>query len=305
MAISFKCPGCGNFCAFAEKYANRRATCLNCGRKLVIPAGDGQEAVLVKENNRQILPGFYKNVLTGWIHTFLHIQSLAGVVAVSAAVFFMFFFSNLDFSFTLPGFRVQLPIGLIMVIFIKGSLYWYYMEIISAAADGEDVLVEPDIGSGFEFIFNVIKSIYFFVVALILAELPFWILIALLEAKNINITIVNHGLVLIGLFIFPIVILMIITARELWMVFRVDQWLKPIIKAPCAYLFSSSLLVIGWSLSFYTKEYYQIENDDKLIIALWLCANLGNQFLIIIAMRAIGLFFLHYNRYMDWVDEGF
>ena len=49
-----------------------------------------------------------------------------------------------------------------------------------------DELPEVDMGAGFEFLWNVFKSIYLFVVAVIVAELPFVVIVAILGKMGIE-----------------------------------------------------------------------------------------------------------------------
>jgi DNA-directed RNA polymerase subunit RPC12/RpoP len=44
MTIEFNCPHCGALIAFDSKHAGRRAKCLSCSQKFLIPAESFQKA---------------------------------------------------------------------------------------------------------------------------------------------------------------------------------------------------------------------------------------------------------------------
>ena len=44
MTIEFNCPQCGALIAFESQHAGRRARCLSCGQKFIIPAESFQKA---------------------------------------------------------------------------------------------------------------------------------------------------------------------------------------------------------------------------------------------------------------------
>ena len=65
MTITFKCPGCGGLCAFADKYAGRRARCWKCNEVFIIPSEDGQAAKKVKPEPEEPVAGFYRAAIVG------------------------------------------------------------------------------------------------------------------------------------------------------------------------------------------------------------------------------------------------
>ena len=231
MTLSFKCPGCGGLCAFADKYAGRRARCQKCDEVFLIPAKQGDTAERVKTEPDVPIEGFYRAALVSFWRLFFNKNSTTGLVFVAALVSLRFFIGHTDYSFTMPGFRVQLPTGQITWIISWGLLFWYYMETVAWVGFDYDGLPEVAPEGFFSFIWNIIKSLYLFLVALIFAELPFLIVIKVLRSAGVQTEWVFHVLVLCGLFVFPINILFLSAGPQLWMVFRLDYIYKPIVRA--------------------------------------------------------------------------
>ena len=163
-----------------------------------------------------------------------------------------------------------------------------------------DELPEVDIGAGFEFLWNIFKSIYLFAVAVIVAELPFIIIVTLLGKMGIELPGLFGALMLAGLLSFPMVILTLSTESRLWMVFRVDYLWVPILKAFRPYAVTAGLVVLGGLLQWFTVDYNQLSGQNKTIVGLHLAAHIGAQIIIIIAMRTIGLFYRHYSCYFPY-----
>ncbi|MHC4559908.1 MAG: zinc ribbon domain-containing protein [Planctomycetota bacterium] len=298
MTIKFNCPNCNALIAFADKHRGKRARCTSCGERFVIPSGDNetpQKSEPPKEKPEP-LPGFYRAIFIESWKLFIRAQNLTGLVFVVAAVCFKFFTGHTDYSFTMGAFRVQAPLGLIVILASWGCLFWYYMEIICLTASDADELPDVYMGGLFGFIWKVIKSLSVFAVAMVTVLLPCIILIATTKKTGV----VSHILALIGLFAFPMAILTISVSRDIVMVFRLDYIIKTIAKAFWPYLVVFGLFVLSWELQLRTVAYGQLLARDRLIIGLHLLVNLAVQAIAIIAMRSIGLFYRHYSCHFPW-----
>ena len=301
MTITFHCPHCGGLCAFDEKHAGRRARCTSCQQRFIIPSESGAEAQKLEPVKGEPVGGFYREAFVRSWNIFVKPSSVTGLVFVAAAVTFKFFLRDADYSFSAPGgYVVHLPVGWIVTITAWGCLCWYYMEIMQWAAFDMDELPEVDMGTGFEFLWNVFKSIYLFIVALIVAELPFVVIVAVLRKMGIEWPGLFQVLVLAGLLSFPMMILTLSTGPQLWLVFRLDYIWVPIVKASRPYAVTAGLVVLAGVLQWLTVAYSELSGSNKFIVGLHLAANLGSQIVVIIAMRAIGLFYRHYSCYFPW-----
>jgi len=174
------------------------------------------------------------------------------------------------------------------------------MEIIRQTAFDEDELPEIDIGGGFAFFGNIIKSVYLFIVAVLIAVLPFVIIAKILESVGMGTLIHLNIFVLAGLVLFPIVILTIAASPQLWYVFRPGYIFMPIIRAPFPYLVPTVLVIAAVIFQWLNLDYGDLKNPTNIEVALQLLANIGVQILMIIAMRSIGLFCRHYSCYLPW-----
>ncbi|MGB2863334.1 MAG: hypothetical protein WBC05_08420 [Sedimentisphaerales bacterium] len=298
MTIRFNCPNCDELIAFVDKYIGKQARCTSCGQRFIIPSENKETPKKIEPpaEKAEPVPGFYRAVFIDSWKLFVRPQNATGLVFVIAAVCFKFFTSHTDYSFTMGMFRVQAPVGLIVTLSAWGCLFWYYMEIICTTANEIDELPDIDMGGLFGFIWNVIKSISIFSIGLIAVLLPSAIFILITGSTSI----VSHGLRLVGLFAFPMAVLIFSTAPEVLMVLRQDYIYKPIARAFWPYILIAGLFLLTWELQLRTIGYGRLVSSDNLIIGLHLLANLAVQALAIIAMRSIGLFYRHYCCYFPW-----
>lgn len=303
MTITFQCPKCGRLCAFGDRHAGKRARCTSCQQLFIIPSEAGEKVRKVEAGRGEPLAGFYRAVLVNSWKAFANLAGVTGFVFAAAAVTFKFFLRDADYSFTVAGgYVVHLPLGWLATITAWGCLFWYYMQIIRCAAFDEGELPEVDIDTGgvFGFSWNIFKSIYLFIVALIVAELPFVVIITILGKMGLGWSALSHVLLLVGLFSFPMVILTLTTADQLWMVFRPDYIWRPIAKALRPYLVTAGLVMLAVVLQWLTVGYSQLPGRTRTVVGLHLAANIGVQIIAIIAMRSIGLFCRHYGCYLAW-----
>ena len=295
MTISFECPNCGQLCGFPEKHAGRRARCTKCQRRFIIPARQGKKAVKVKTAPETPLPGFYKATLISNWKIFANPKSITPLVFITSLVCFRFFLAHTDYSFTMGRFRVQMPIGWIVIIITWGCQLWYYMETVYAASLNSEQLPEIQIGFDFEFIWNTIKSVYLFFVAMILSELPFLIIVAVLTRIGFDHSYLLQPITLGGAFLFPTIIFILSTDRDMWLVFRLDYLIKPIVKSFRPYSLVAVFVGLAAMFQWETVGFNVVRGHSQLLIGLHLFANIAAAFFTLIVMRIIGLF-AYYHR---------
>jgi len=306
MTISFKCPFCGSLCAFADKHGGRGARCRRCNGHFIIPSKQGEPACRVETEAAAPIAGFWRAAAITTQRMFFNRDSITGLVFVAGLVCLRFFVGYTDYSFTIGAFRVLIPTGGAAITISFGLLFWYYMETVNWAAMGYDELPEVIIGGGFGFMWNIVKCLYLFVVAMLFAEIPFFITIRLLKSAGIEIELLSRILVLCGLFVFPMYVLFLSTGRELWMALRPDYIFKPIIRAFAAYSVPSLLVMSVMIAEWTTVGYGRLVGESGVVIGMHLAGNIATAYLGLVAMRTIGLFDRHYGCYLpDHKQEDF
>ena len=298
MTISFECPWCGNLCAFADKHGGRGAHCQQCNGHFTIPLKQGEPASRVKTKAEGPAAGFWRAVATTAPKMFLNKDSITGLVFVAALVCLRFFIGHTDYSFALGTFVVLVPTGGAAITISFGLLFWYYMETVNWAAMGYDELPEMILGGGFGFIWNIVKCLYLFVVAMLFAEIPFFIIMRLLKSAGIDSTLLFRILVLCGLFVFPMYVLFLSTGKELWMVLWPDYIFKPIIRAIVPYSIGAVMVMSVMVAEWMTVGYGKLIGAGGVVVGMHLAANIATAYLGLVAMRTIGLFDRHYGCYL-------
>ena len=243
-------------------------------------------------------PGFYKAALINNWKIFADYQNITPLAFIASLVCFRFFLAHIDFSFTMGHFRVLLPFGLIVVIITWGCQLWYYMENVYSASLNAKELADTKIGLGLDFFWNIIKSIYLFIVAMILAELPFLIIVVILKKIGLEQPYILQFITLGGAFLFPTIIYILSGGWDLWLVFRIDYLIKPFVKAPIAYLVVVAFVILAAKFEWETVGYNAVREQPRNLIALHLSANIATAGFTLIAMRAIGFFAYYYQCYM-------
>jgi len=298
MSISFKCPWCDNLCAFADKHGGRGARCQKCNGHFTIPSKQGEAAARIKAKATTPVAGFWRAVATTVPRMLFKRESITGLVFVAVLVCLRFFIGHTDYSITMPGFRLLLPTGQIACVVSWGLLFCYYMETVNWAAMDYYELPEVIVDRGFAFMWNIVKSLYLFVIAIIFAELPFFIIIRLLKSAGIEIMLLSRILVLCGLFVFPMYVLFLSTGKELWMTVRIDYIFKPIIRGFCAYCVPALLVILVMVAEWTTVDYGKLIGESGVIIGMHLAGSVATAYLGLVAMRTIGLFDRHYGCYL-------
>jgi hypothetical protein len=306
MTIKFNCPYCGALIAFDSKHAGKRARCQTCQQLFFIPAKSDEKPKKFKTEEVEVaepIPGFYQAVFVESWKIFKNKTNATPLVFVALAVCFKFFLGYLNFTFTVSGWGTSIdfpvPLGTILTIAAWGALFWYYMQIIYSTAFGTEELPQVYLGGFRTFIWNIIKSVYTFIIILIAVELPFIIASVIMRTTGLELPLLLNVLKLGCLFFFPIAILTAAIGQDLTML-RPDYLLIPVFKAFKPYLAVAALLIAVGLLEMLTKQYNPLAKEAWLLITANLLLNLVQQVIAIVTMRAIGLFYRHYTCYLPW-----
>jgi hypothetical protein len=308
MTIEFNCPHCGALIAFDSKHAGKRAKCLGCGQKCVIPAQSFEKAEKVApdpEPREDPIPGFYRAVFLDNWKVFFKAESVTPLAFVIAVVCFRFFLSG------------ACCLGPVAAFLIWGWLFGFYLSVVYQTACDEDVLPEIDIGTSITFLWHVLEPIFIFSYTLFLVELPFIITLSLAHSHGItfgNIWSGHTPLHLLlqvfqigGLLLFPAAILTLAVGQDFTLL-RPDYLLAPLFRAFLPYLTVVLLLVATCYVEMQTVQYASASElmtarytgSGDVLNAKHLAVNLLVQVLAILSMRSIGLLYRHYGGYFKW-----
>jgi hypothetical protein len=306
MTIKFNCPYCSALIAFDSKHAGKRARCQTCQQLFFVPAKTDEKPKKFKTKEIEIaepVPGFYHAVFVDSWKIFKSQASATPLVFVALVVCFKFFVGHLNFTFTVSGWGNSIdfpvPLGTILTIAAWGALFWYYMQIIYSTAFGTEEMPQVYLGGFKTFMWNIIKSVYTFIITLFAVELPYLITAWIMRKTSLEFPPLLNVLKLGCLFFFPIAILTAAIGKDLTML-RPDYLLVPVFRALKPYLVVAALLITVGLLKIYTKQYNPSAKETWLLITANLLLNLVQQLIAIVTMRAIGLFYRHYTCYLPW-----
>ena len=302
MTIKFYCPNCDALIAFDSKYIGKRAHCSTCGQAFIIPTRDNEIPKKIKPPPEiaEPIPGFCHAVFVDTWKIFTQPKNVTGLVFITAAVCFKFFLGHLDYTIEMPGFNIIIPVGWASKIIVWGCLFWYYTEIINSTAFDVDELPEAYMGGFSGFVWLVIKSVYLFALTLVVVEMPCIITIMVLRKIGVDLPLLVYILATAGLFAFPMAVLTVAIGKDTTMLFRPDYILRPIAKAFWPYLIVAGLIILAAFLQLKTLEFGDLPRVTGSLVGLHLFINIAVQFLILIAIRSIGLFHRHYSCHLRW-----
>jgi len=303
MTIRFNCPSCNELIAFADKHRGKRAHCASCGQKFIIPSESKGKTKKIKPI-KQIavpLPGFYRAVFADSWRLFTDPKNITGLVFIVTAVCLKFFMAGKNYTITLTGeaMSIDLPIptGHVLHVAAWGFLFWYYMEIIYSTAFEQNKLPEVIVGGFKGLLWRIAKTVYIFLIMLIVVELPFFIAALVSNWMGAKIPVLLYALFFAGLYFFPVAILSVAVGKDLTLL-RPDYFVITIFRAFKPYLVTAVLLGATVVLQMQAKQY-----SSQLTTAAaagHLLLNLAVQFVAVLAMRSIGLFFRHYSCVLPW-----
>ncbi|PKL50369.1 MAG: hypothetical protein CVV39_01560 [Planctomycetes bacterium HGW-Planctomycetes-1] len=297
-AITFHCPKCKYLCAFKNIYAGRRARCLNCNQIFIIPVSENEKVQKVEQPEElgEPLPGFYKAVFIYSLPAIFNIRGLATLLFILVITALKFFTIHFNVYIPIGMITFCLPIGLIISVLVWGGLFWCYAEIVYSTAFDVEPLPQITFGGGFGYIWLVLKSFYSFTIALLIVMLPAIVAAKVFDFRGRAV----FPFVILGLFLFPMAVMMMSISGDLLMLFRFDYFFTPIRKAFRHYIFLVGLFVLTWHLQYISLNYEDVAARPDSAIALHLAAVLGIQILAIFTMRTTGLFYRHFACYFKW-----
>ena len=302
MTIQFNCPSCNELIAFADEHRGKRAHCTTCGQRFIIPSGDREKSRKIKAPREKAEPlgGFYRAVFVDSFKLFTNSENTTGLVFIATVVCLKFFTARLNYTLTIPGrslvFDFPLPFGWIIHISTWGFLFWYYMEIIYSTAYDTEKLPDVVVGGFYGLIWRIVKSVYIFLIILLVVELPFFVTALILSILEVKLPVLLYALMFAGLFLFPVAILTAAVGKDLTML-RPDYLLIPIFRAFRPYFITAVLLGATAILQMYAGQY---SGQSSAAATGLLLLNLVVQVFALVAMRSIGLFFRHYSCLLPW-----
>ena len=302
MTIRFDCPNCNELIAFADKYSGKRAHCANCGQKFIIPSESKGKTKKIKPPKEiaEPLPGFYRAVYADSWQLFTEPRNITGLVFIATAVCLKFFMAGKNYTITLTGeamsIDLPIPIGHVLHVSAWGFLLWYYMEMIYTTAFEQDKLPEVIVGGFKGLLWRIVKTVYIFLIMLVVAELPCLVMALISSWMDVEMTVLIYALFFAGLFLFPVAILSVAVGKDL-MLLRPDFFVITILRAFGPYLVTALLLGAAVVIQILAKQY---SGQSPAVAAGHLLLNLAVQVIALVAMRSIGLFFRHYSCMLPW-----
>jgi ribosomal protein S27E len=302
MTIRFNCPGCNELIAFADKHSGKRAHCMNCGQRFIIPSTDGKRLKKIKppKEKTEPLPGFYRAVFADSRQLFTKEENITGLVFIATAVCLKFFTAGMNYTMTIPGWAytvdLPIPVGHVLHVAAWGFLFWYYMEIIYSTAFEQEKLPDVIVGGFSGLFWRIAKSVYTFIIMLLVVELPYLVAALIASWMDAEWPVLLYALMFAGLFLFPVAILTAAVGQDLMML-RPDYLLIPIFRAFKPYLVTVVLLGAAAVLQMQANQY---SGRSAAVDTGHLLLNLAVQVIALVAMRSIGLFFRHYSCLLPW-----
>jgi hypothetical protein len=303
MTIAFNCPKCKFICAFKEIYSGRRARCLKCGQRFIIPQNENEPAKIIKPEKVGYdppLPGFYKAIYKCSWRAIFSLQSLPILIFIIFLSILKFYTFHQNYIIPMRGVTIFIPVGWILAFFVYGGLFYCFAEIAVSTAFDVEALPEIILGGGFGFIATACISLYSFILALIITLLPGVIIQNILFVFGIKSQWILFTFIALAMFLFPMAIMIISISRDLVLLTRPVYFFTPIIKAFPHYLFLFILFLLAFYLQFESPIYRDVAKSSPAIIYLNLLAAIAIQIVAIVTMRACGLFYRHFACYFKW-----
>jgi len=308
MTIQFNCPYCKAVIGFDQKYCGKRAQCTSCGEHFIIPHKNLEKAKKVKLPKEEIavsIPGFYHAVfIDSWkLFTLKFPNNVTGLVFISVIICFKFFAANWNFSIFIQGnwlsFDIYIPLGWVLRAMAWGLLFWFYMEMVYSTAFDEDNLPRAALGGLFgfyEFIWKIVRSLYTIFIILLVVGLPYIITALIFWATGFKWPAFLYLFLFVSLFLSPMAILNVAVGQDLTLL-RPDYLVIPIFRAFMPYVVTVLLLGAAGLIQSQASQY---SGQYPVVAAGHLALNLAAQFLMLVAMRSIGLFARHYGCHLPW-----
>jgi len=302
--VTFDCPGCGELCAFPVRHAGRRARCLRCQARFIIPDHAGATVRRVDPDRREVMIGqgqFLRESGRDIFRALVQPRGMTVLVFLASLVCFRFFLANADFSAAVPGFALVLPVGWVVIAVTWGLQLWAYMEIIGTTFLDLDTFTAEELGGTWGLIWVVAKNLYQFLAAVLVALLPGVLATVLLRNVGVPLKAV-YWLPWLGLIWLPMMLLILGTDQEWYWVFALRRQVQIMRRVPGAYAAVLALLLAAALLEVFTQQYGQLTEAAAWVRWAHLAGNLAAMGVSVTAMRAIGLFGRCYADLLPWLE---
>ena len=302
MTIQFNCPNCNALIAFDSKHRGKRARCISCGQRFIIPLTDGGKPRKIKgpKEEGEAVPGFYRAVFVDSYKLFTAPESVTGLVLIATAVCCKFFVANCNYTVTVAGEVVSIdlpvPIGHVLHAAAWGFLFWYYMEIIYSTAFERETLPEAIVGGPRGFAWLIVRTLYMCFVALLVVGLPLMIYVVVSEITEAKWPALLYVFIGFGVLLLPMAMVTLAVGKDLKML-RPDRLLVTISRTFRPYLVTVVLFGIAGAIQMQASQY---DSQGSATVVWHLLLNLTVQLFALVAARSIGLFYRHYNSYFAW-----
>lgn len=328
MTITFRCPWCKKLVGFDEKYSNRRAKCLSCQKRFIIPPSSDQQAQKVADEKQlpdKPVKGFCRAALVDtW--SVLFSKNALGlyfwvVVGVLARFGMCLIGSEVAKEMTLSGgsdwiggfgaaFKAAIQFAIVFACIIGIAVMWgrmwdWYISILSMTGIETDELIEPMEMGTLMFWYHGIKPFAFSALMVIAAGLPFFISMIIFDAMGWGYNLLQlkaDGQIVIqvlGIFsvvILPSVFISLAINKDIESL-KPSNILPPIYKRFVPYIFIALSLATVMYMDFRMGIYdvYSNTSMDTVLANFWYV--LGLNVCIVILMRWMGLFYRYYGCY--------
>ncbi len=302
MAITFNCPTCGRFCGVPEHFVGRRARCTHCDCRFIVPAESGKPAQPVKIVAAAPPGGFFQAIIFDNIKAIFHTLSLPGVALCFAMAGFQYFVGNTDYSVMMPGFGLFLPLGWITQLITLGCTCYYLLDIIGTTYLEVDVLPDIEIGYGFAFFGDVLRSLYLVLVAVVLAFMPALAIGSMMESWHINNTCLKVLIFFASSWLLAIWMAMFGMELPAWSIYRIDLIVRTIVKTWKPYLLTAFITMVAFGC--WVPSLWLFHASAELVswkTALQLGGRMASVFLMLVSMRTIGLYCRYYASAAPWL----
>lgn len=296
--IEFICPHCGQVCAFGNQHTGKRARCIKCNTRFIIPA-TGQTAQILKPDVLEDGPysGFWKALFLGTPKVLLHTHSVVGTSVMILTSVMRFYIGHpllivLIFLF-IP---IPLPVGIFTTVLTVGFQSRYLFDIIQSTADQDDPLPWILEGTYSERLIQSIVGAYSLLLLITASLAPAGLVCFLLKKTGIGTQWPVVFIAAAGLFFLPLSLTIYAYSRDIMLSFRLDFVFRAAKKAfgPHLILYGLTLGIAGlfWQSSFYQRNALP-ETVSYSAVMHGLAA-----LLCILAARTAGLFYRHYGCYL-------
>lgn len=328
MSITFKCPHCNSLVAFEDKHAGRRAKCLSCQNKFVIPDSSSQIAEKIapeKEKPEKPTKGFYSSALLTTWPTVLNIKNLSLLILIIIVTVARFplqvvisyllkamvlpesgdFFAALGLAIAMAIKGVNLICCFLLMFVLLGRLWSRYIDIAYFTSLETDDFVNSIEKGTLAIWEHGLKKAIFLALIIVAAFFPLFFGMMIFQSFGVEYNlftfkahpqIIIQILALISILISPSVFISLVINRD-FSALAPANILPPIYKAliPYVLIAASFAVILYFEARFGFINIYHDYSIDNVLKNFLPCLAL--QFAWIILMRVMGLFYRHYSCY--------